>query len=311
MSSDRKRLRASSRTNSLKATVDRAFAVIEAAKAATGNRSALSQLEDIQINTAGYAEPGYADPDPCIIATGNWNKVTRYDETSHKFEDVDLTPTRVGDTFERMGIELEWSDEWSTCDDCGKLVRTSPNGNFWTPSYWMGDGFIACAACVQKDPTDYLASLEGKARSAMTFDVDVEKHGYVHIDREFESGLHHGQDADPKLIAKALKAMGIERFIFKIDAKNPFTVSFSFYVHEEDMPKFSEQQFDEAETDGPSNSLALQKFLVGAGKAADDARAAHAGQPGVVIVQRGEDGEAKGRFVTPQDFAAGKAANKE
>lgn len=115
------------------AKLTRAWRALEAAKALASGRDA-SQLEEMNLHISGYAEPGYDAGECGIVATGNWN-----DNGTGLVE-------RLGAIFERMGIECEWSDEWSTCD-CGKLVRHSPDCHHWEPSYIVTEGSIVCNDC--------------------------------------------------------------------------------------------------------------------------------------------------------------------
>lgn len=100
----------------------------------------------------GYAEPGYTDPECGLIATGNWNEITSWTDGERKL--ISKLPERLGRLFEKMGIETEWSDEWATCSDCGKLVRTEPDGYSWKPSYTLGEGDLLCNECKTDDPDD-------------------------------------------------------------------------------------------------------------------------------------------------------------
>jgi hypothetical protein len=95
-------------------------------------RTALADIENLQWSP-GYAEPGYDEPKRGVLLA-NWNHFAR---------DID----RV---LERMGFAIEWEDEWSTCSDCYKVFRTSPDSMCWTPSYVMGDGEIWCKECAPK-----------------------------------------------------------------------------------------------------------------------------------------------------------------
>ena len=119
-------------------------------------------LEEVQIHTDGYAEPGYRGD---VVATGNWNTISKWDEAAHKFVDIDDMPARLGHALEKIGVEIEWSDEWSTCDKCNKLVRTSANSYSWQPSFTFDDGGITCCGCLKEDPEAYLESLEGNERN--------------------------------------------------------------------------------------------------------------------------------------------------
>src|SRR5262249_11080147 len=98
---------------------------------------------------AEYAEPGYDQPEKGILFA-NWN----------------YFPRGVDSILERYGYQIEWSDEWSTCGDCGKAFRTQPDSYGWQPSYfWASDCEMLCKDCI--DMESYLESLEDKPRKAL------------------------------------------------------------------------------------------------------------------------------------------------
>lgn len=113
-------------------------------------REGKSQIECVQFHHNGYAEPGYTDPASGIIATGNWNSVTKYEGQIGASTVLDDTPELLSDLLEKLGVEIEWFDEWADCDECGKLVRTQPDGWDWHPSYQVGDGWLECDECCSK-----------------------------------------------------------------------------------------------------------------------------------------------------------------
>lgn len=94
-----------------------------------------SRIEEIQIHTDGYAEPGYSS-ESGVIATGNWNG---------------LLPERIERIFSKLEIECEWSDEWAACDDCGKLVRTESDSYFWKPLYVIVGCGYKCLKCNENE----------------------------------------------------------------------------------------------------------------------------------------------------------------
>ena len=180
------------------------------------NRSALTgwdgrtlNPEDIQW-AAEYAEPGYTNPKAAILFA-NWNQCSK----------------RVCALLEAAGYELEWEDEWTTCSDCGKALRTSPDSYSWLPSYVELDCGLLCNDCV--DPESYLESIEDNPRKAITTGVDPADYGYVLLDDSFENGFHPGRDDDPAKISKELHAKGYEHLIFRIDGKGQFDISFSVW----------------------------------------------------------------------------------
>ena len=283
---------------------DRAQRIIDAGIKKTKDRSAACHLEEIRLCTAGYAEPGYKDPESGVIAFGNWNKITRYDEATNQFVTLDETLPRVAKLLEKIGVELKWSDEWTECCDCFKAIRTSPDSYGWQRSYWSSDNGDVCHECVKKHPYDYLESLEGNHRSAMTIDIDLAEHSYKLLESDFENGFHPGQDADPKVIAKSLRALGVERFLFTLDSAGQFDISFSVWVHEEALKELDMEKWEQSDKDGPSVSGGLQRALRDASVKIDQLPDG----PGVRVAQcDASTGTATAKLVSPQDWVEGKA----
>jgi hypothetical protein len=116
------------------------------------NCSVSNHVANIQLYVNGYAEPGYNDPACGIIALGNWNAVAgEWDPvkgTRPSLANGDL-PQRIERLFEKLGIECEWADEWVSCTDCDKLIRTQPDCHWWTPSYHYNESEseVLCDKC--------------------------------------------------------------------------------------------------------------------------------------------------------------------
>lgn len=138
-----------------------------------------------------YAEPGYtAGPRGIVLA--NWNRF----------------PRGLDRVLERAGYTVEWSDEWSTCEDCGKLVRTSADSYGWHASYVLVDGCeIVCAQCMREDPETAIAGLLNNPDTALTIDLDLAALGFTRVDdAHFGHGWHPGQTDDPRTIAAQVPA---------------------------------------------------------------------------------------------------------
>ena len=225
------------------------------------DRAARSALESINI-VQGYAEPGYGglDPDNAIIAFGDWNEITHWDRETQRSVTISKLPCKVGRLIEKSGADIEWNDEWTTCDDCQRAIRTNPDCHSWKRSYIEDESGTICSDCAVKDVESHLESLEGNANTALTLEVDPEDHGYVKILDDLEHGFHHGMDADPKVIAKTLRKRGVKRFLFKLDESSQFYSTFSCYVHEDEKDKVPEK-WDQNEIDGPSVSEGLDRAL--------------------------------------------------
>lgn len=213
-----------------------------------GQRFVAYRIEDININANGYAEPGYGSlSGEDVIATGNWNVVDEYDRagaTRVPVKHGNLLP-RLAEAFERLGIQIEWSDEWSDCSDCGKLFRTQGDSYSWQPSFAQVDDGYVCHECLKDHATDYLAGLEGRNSLAASNcnavkDIDPAECGYVKVDEEYTSGWHPGQNDNPVEIAKELRDRGIERFLFNLDGNEQFAQHFSVYVHESEASLLSD-----------------------------------------------------------------------
>lgn len=240
-----------------------------------------------------YAEPGYEGK---LVVCGNYNAVSKWSPDDQKSTVVDDTPNRVAKMLEKAGAELEWSDEWTSCTDCGKLVRTSADSYGWSQYYhhFEDTSSIVCGDCLKEDPTEYLEALEGSHRKCVTFDLDLEEHGYRKLDGEYQNGLYGGQTDDPEIIAKALKAKGVERFIFDLDSVGQFDLHFSVWVHEDE--DISEDALDSEVTGGSDPAQDLQKALA----SVDLSRKGTGIQ---VTTIKGDKAEV--REITPREFVEG------
>ena len=185
----------------------------------------------VENNANEYAEPGYSAPKNGILF-GNWN---------NERNDTKKRRSRFARIAEYAGFALEWSDEWTTCEDCGKAVRTSADSYDWQPSYTMPDVCsIVCLDCT--DWPAYLESIEDNAHKACTADVDPSDYGYTRLSdaREYQNGWHPCQNDNPtKILADAHKR-GLSGILFRIPSVGQFDVTFETWIREttaDDMEK--------------------------------------------------------------------------
>jgi hypothetical protein len=165
-----------------------------------------------------YAEPGYLAPEKGIII-GNWNPACGFnvDKATQGRDPV----SKLARVLEAQGCELEWSDEWDTCCDCGKAVRTSGDCYQWTPYFRIvNECERVCLDCL--DPEEYLASIEDDTASACPPQIDPEKFGYIKYNGDFETGFHPGQTDDPKTVLKKMHDAGMTGIVFKIAEQSQF-----------------------------------------------------------------------------------------
>jgi hypothetical protein len=175
-----------------------------------------------------YAEPGYGPvKDGACILFGNWNEKTEWKDGQRTV--VSNLPERFSKIAEYAGYEMEWEDEWSTCEDCGKAVRTNADSYGWTRSYViLGECSLVCRDCVDEEDyiSDYLLNESGHAD---TFGIDLSSYGFTKLNSDsFENGWHPGQNDSPAEIVKHLPN-GVE-FVFQIDNVGQFDVRFSCWT---------------------------------------------------------------------------------
>ena len=162
-------------------------------------------------------EPGYEENKKGFLLA-NWNHIT----------------PQLQAWLNSEGYDLEWSDEWTTCDECGGLIRTSPTSYGWKLYGKLDRSGYTCGDCLKADPEAYLESMEGKSKQAVRVDIDPVEHGYILVNsgHMFESGFHPGQTDDPEPMSKTLRLNGVSRFLWTIPSVSQFDLSFNLYIHE-------------------------------------------------------------------------------
>lgn len=142
----------------MRTTSDKAEMLLDAARRAAKARDKVhltyqvsNRLAAIELHARTDGESAYADPsvgrEP-IVAIGNWNEIDTYGRLTQTRVEISDIPVRLGRAFARLGIPCEWSDEWTTCGECGRLVRTQADSMSWVPYHVYHDGEITCHACV-------------------------------------------------------------------------------------------------------------------------------------------------------------------
>lgn len=257
------------------------------------------RISDVELHAAGYAEPGYPQAEE-VVALGNWNKITEYDKTTGKFVDIDTAPAELARALEEIEVAIEWCDEWTTCTDCQQLVRTTPDSYSWKRSYIESGPERICHICVRENPTRFLEWFENVPSRAWTIsDVDPEDHGYRALPINFETGLHGGQSDDPKLIAKALRELGLTAFIFVINRVDQFDMSFRVVIHKDEWREGLQEAFESIVKQGPDPALQMQAALRTAA-----VQQAQVTEPGIVHTKITGD-QAVTRVVSPEELVEG------
>jgi hypothetical protein len=103
-------------------TIEQINRVLKAAANSSCSDAGRKRIEAIRCSTKQDAKSAV------IVATGTWNNIYRFNDETQIFELIDDTPSRLAHLLERLGVELEWADEWLVCQTCGRLVRCRFDG---------------------------------------------------------------------------------------------------------------------------------------------------------------------------------------
>ena len=127
-----------------------------------------------------------------------------------------------------------FADEYSVCECCDKVFKTSPDSYSWVADYWLGDGFIVCGDCVRENEDytkEYLQWLENNPHAANTIllDDDIKKAGYKKIIPECEYGWYCRQDNPEEILDGVLLNNKDGKYIFSITRCGQFFTNFDMW----------------------------------------------------------------------------------
>lgn len=184
-------------------------------------------LQDI---TSGeYAESGYEVPKGKIcVLFGNWNTGKTVKNILDAC-DIPYTEKReeaLSKELEKK-FELEWYDEWASCGNCDKYVRTNASSLNWTPSYVLTKCGITCRHCVKDYTDDILDEFINNPRKAWQLEESfLEDEGFTLLDEIYES-----KNVMPEQILKRLQDEYKDSdFVFCIHSTGMFNVQFKVFM---------------------------------------------------------------------------------
>ena len=170
---------------------------------------------NVDIQTAkDYSEPGY-NKEGDMILLSNWNNI----------------PDKIINILEKFN-DIEWDDEWMTCQKCGKLIRCVGNSYGWKAYYNIfNDCEVICGDCILDDPENYIETLVNNHNAVNVFNsLDLENYGYKNVNGIFESGLHQGMNDNPEEILMVYQEkLPDYDFIFNNITPSQFHVSYELY----------------------------------------------------------------------------------
>lgn len=197
----------------------------------------------------GYAEPGYGSlslEGDEIVVLGDWNNKRWINSTligpQIPLTDEESLPSRLADMLSEIdGVEIEWLDEWCSCSECNRAVRSQPNSYSWQPYYAMlNECEPVCADCLLKDVEGSITAGDwiNNSSNALTWidgDKLAETTDFVKWEpgneHDYANGWYEGQDDDPrKILEGILDRHPSAEVVFVIDGVGQFDCHFSAYV---------------------------------------------------------------------------------
>lgn len=171
--------------------------------------------------------------------------------------------------------EIAFTDEYDTCVQCNKIMRTSPNSYFWMPDYFLidGEGYM-CLDCLRAGKDYFIEQMKSLAErnKAVSSPIPPIELGYEQVSihdsygtkTTWQNGLHHGMADSPDAQFKKLRAAGIELPLFVFE-RSQFYAEWEIWVKPEDMEK-AEEVLQGASNDGsdqesPSPAEKMKDFL--------------------------------------------------
>jgi len=178
----------------------------------------------------GCSEPGYIDQ---TVLTANWNDTNLDDFIETYFDD----------------ISIEWSDEWTYCQECNKAIRILADSHGWQKYYLLDEEhYEICLDCVKNDVEAYLEPYVNTTKRALPneltsylneigFDCAEEDDVLKDFCKRYQTGFHAGDDDTPeKALQDLYNVFGKEWFnrnldyIFIIKDVSQFTVDWMVLV---------------------------------------------------------------------------------
>jgi hypothetical protein len=122
-----------------------------------------------------------------------------------------------------------FSDEYSICNCCYKVVRTSPDSYSWVQDYWT-DCELICGECVRSNPDDYIEYLTNNIRLANTIlpDSVLEEKGWEKQEEVYRNGWFDGMNDKPEDVLKKYNAEGYD-VIFEM-RNSQFYIEFQAWI---------------------------------------------------------------------------------
>lgn len=144
------------------------------------------------------------------------------------------------DLYKAIGDDCGFSDEYTTCGNCGEVIRTSPDSYSWVADYAVQDCEIHCNKCI--DRPQYLENLVNNFKNANTIleEQEILDAGFTRLD-DYEAGWY-GRYDNPEAVYNSFSDEYRE-IVFSITSQGQFETDYCAYGR----GKYSEEGNEEDE----------------------------------------------------------------
>lgn len=142
--------------------------------------------------------------------------------------------------MEELIGDYGFADEYSTCDECGKIIHTGPDSYSWSPDYViLNECELIHVDCVDTESVLEEYKNKNKALPDVIQSRAIESGLLVELsDYEYSNGLHSGMNDDPSIIIKTFNRAGIDLW-FNVNPSQ-FYVDFTVLVHPDNKDRAGE-----------------------------------------------------------------------
>lgn len=174
-------------------------------------------MGDITEVADDYAEPGYTLSEGARgVVFGDWNK------------------PRLANIIARMGFDLAWLDEWTTCQHCYRAFRTQPDSYSWKMhgAFLEDSAEMICGDCLAENPEWITDEIMNDPRKALTIDgIDLAADGWHMVPGDAWRSGWHGQEDNPEEVVLSHVPANHD-YIFVVDAVSQFELSWRLWLRE-------------------------------------------------------------------------------
>lgn len=160
-----------------------------------------------------------------FVVVGDWEEKEKIEKKiDMDFDDIMVA---LGSSWSDWGF----SDEYTTCSDCGTIIRTTPTSAHWVADYCVCNSEMLCSECIKKDPTSYLETITNNYKNANTIlsEEELKEQGYKLLEGDYESHIGNTYNDDPQTqLEELLKTY--DEVVFDITGSGQFGTSWQVWV---------------------------------------------------------------------------------